>query len=489
MTCTWADDEMAAADFGDERLNRRAAVVLTAVGSRLNLSIPAACQGRAEMTAAYRFFDNGKVTFQKVLQPHIDQTVRRMGDQKVVLLVQDTTEIDLTRRQKVVGAGVLGGSRQGTMLHLMHAFTPDGTSLGTAWAHCINRSEVLHASETVRRKRNMARGIEEKESMRWLEGLRQSRAIAAKLPGTQCICIGDSEADIYECLVEPRGICEGGPPVHDWLIRGCYDRAMLADEHASPAYNEVAFCRIREAALSKPVLYTASVHARAREAVTGVEKRVRQQSRAARDAQVRVHAATVTLRPPQRTGHQLAPVTVNVVLVHEPDPPEGETPIEWMLLTSLPIKTLKQVRAVVEYYCVRWNIEILFRTLKSGCRIEQRRFEHIDRILPCVGLYLIATWRTLLVCRLSRECPDADCQVLFEASEWKAVWMAVHRTRPPKKTPSLSQITYLVAQLGGYVKRPNSEPGPQTIWIGMQRMHDLALAYDAFGPEARAKDV
>jgi hypothetical protein len=192
----------------------------------------------------------------------------------------------------------------------------------------------------------------------------------------------------------------------------------------------------------------------------------------------------VTLRPPKHNDRELPPITVNVVLVCEPNPPAGEVPIEWILLTSLPIDTPEQVRKVVEYYCVRWNIEILFRTLKGGCRVEHRRFEHIDRILPCMALYLIVAWRTLLVCRLGRECPDADCETLFEPSEWKAVWVAVNRAKPPKNNPSLSQIVHLIAQLGGYVQRPSSEPGPQTIWIGLQRMYDLSWAWDTFGPVA-----
>ena len=108
--------------------------------------------------------------------------------------------------------------------------------------------------------------------------------------------------------------------------------------------------------------------------------------------------------------------------------------MEWILVTTLPIDTPEQVRTIVEYYCVRWSIEILFRTLKSGCRIERRRFEHIDRVLPCVGLYLIVAWRTLFVCRMGRSCPDLDCEAIFEPSEWKAVWMAVKRTKPPKKS-------------------------------------------------------
>jgi hypothetical protein len=132
MVSGWAQDEMAMADFGDERLDARAAILLSAMGNRPNLSIPAACGGHAEMQAAYRFFDNDKVTFAQVLAPHIERTLQRMVQQPVVLLVQDTTEIDLTRpQQQVAGAGELDGSRRGILLHEMQAFTADGMPLGT----------------------------------------------------------------------------------------------------------------------------------------------------------------------------------------------------------------------------------------------------------------------------------------------------------------------------------------------------------------------
>jgi hypothetical protein len=198
-----------------------------------------------------------------------------------------------------------------------------------------------------------------------------------------------------------------------------------------------------------------------------------------------VRAARVSLRPPWRFDRELPAVTVNVVLVHEPNPPAGQAPVEWLLITTLAIDTPEQVRTIVEYYCVRWCIEILFRTLKSGCRVEERRFEHIDRVLPCLALFLIVAWRTLFVCRMSRECPDVDCEAIFEPSEWKSVWAAVHKKKPPKKAPHLAELVYLIARLGGYIDRPQSEPGPQTIWIGLQRMYDLAWAWDTFGPGAK----
>ena len=96
-------------------------------------------------------------------------------------------------------------------------------------------------------------------------------------------------------------------------------------------------------------------------------------------------------------------------------------------------------------------------------------------------------WRTLYVCHLGREGSDLDCEAVFEASEWKAVWAAVHGDRkPPRQVPTLSAMVHWIASLGGYIERRNSEPGPQTMWIGMQRMYDLAWTWDTFGPGAES---
>jgi hypothetical protein len=478
MIAPWAKEEVVNADLGDKRLNARFELLLSDLGSRPNLSIPAACQGRNEMEAAYRFFNNPKVIFAKVLQPHIDQTLKRLGQHPVVLLPQDTTEIDLTRPdQQVKGVGTLDGSRQGFLLHEMQAFTTDGVPLGTVWAETVNRTEgVSHAPAAQKEWERKHTPIEDKESMRWLTGLRAARQVAQQLPGVQCVCIGDSEADIYELFAEPRG----EHPV-ELLIRACQDRALEADQALETGSGQ----HLREQVLATAVLYEVELLVRGRSAKTAAEDRARRQSRKTRQAQVEVRTATVTLRPPWRHDRVLPAVTVNVVLVREPNPPAGEPPVEWMLLTTLPIGTLEEVRTIVAYYCVRWQIEIFFRTLKSGCRIERRRFEDVERVLPAVGLYLIVAWRTMFVCHMGRSCPDLDCEVLFEPSEWKAVWVAVHHQEPPKQAPRLNVMVHLIASLGGYVERPTSEPGPQTVWIGLQRMYDLAWAWDSFGPGAK----
>jgi hypothetical protein len=476
MIASWAEEEMSTVELGDERLDDRAVLLLSALGRRPNLSIPAACRGRAEMKAAYRFFDNDKVTFENVLAPHLERTRERVAQQPVTLLVQDTSEIDLTRPEQVVeGVGDLDGSRRGFLLHEIQAYTIEGTPLGTAWAEIVNRTEgVSHAPAAAKRKKRLEQPIEDKESFRWLTGLRQARALAEQTPGTQCIVIADSESDIYEVFAEPRG----ERPV-DWLIRAGQNRAVLGAEESDVAE------LLREQVLATPLLDEYEVLLRGRQAKTAAEERARKQNRKSRKAWVEVRAATLTLRPPPRSDRKLPPVTVNVVLVREPNPPPGETPVEWILVTTLPIDTLEQVRTIIAYYCVRWNIEVFFRTLKSGCRIEGRRFEHVDRVLPCLAICLIVSWRTLFVCRLGRTCPDLDCETVFEPSEWQAVWVAVHRKKPPRKVPRLAEMVHLVAGLGGYVERPESEPGAQTLWIGMQRMYDLAWAWDTFGPKTK----
>ena len=123
----------------------------------------------------------------------------------------------------------------------------------------------------------------------------------------------------------------------------------------------------------------------------------------------------------------------------------------------------------------------------SNLRPYGRRFEHVERVLPCLALCLMVAWRTLFVCRMGRDCPDLDCQAIFEPSEWKAVWVAVHRKKPPRQVPRLGEMVHLIASLGGYVERPNSEPGAQTLWIGLQRMYDLAWAWDTFGPAGKIR--
>ncbi len=478
MLAPWIMDEVKTAKLGDKRLNARLGQVLSQLAARPTASIPAACGGRAEMVAAYRFCENEKASFDSVLQSHRDATRERMAAQPVALLLQDTSEIDVTRpEQQMAGAGPLDGdSRRGALLHLMHAFTPDGTPLGSVFGTAWIRDEGPVCASLSRAER-AAVPIEQKESNRWVATLQRAREEARCCPATQLICVSDSEADIYEVLVE--GARE--PRRSDWIVRACQDRALLCKNSENTGEK-----RLREYLLEQPALFSKTIQVRGRKAKVACETRGRRQPRQSREAEVVVRVGRVTLRPPWRADRKLPPVTVNVVLVSEVNPPSGDQPVEWLLLTSLPIDTVEQVRQIIQYYCVRWMIEIFFRVLKSGCRVEERLFEYMDRLLTCLAVYIIVAWRTLYVCRLGRSCPEIDCEAVFEPAEWKSVWKVVHREDPPLQPPSLGVFVRLVAQLGGYVNRKRADPpGPQTIWIGLQRMHDFATCWQLFGPDAQ----
>jgi len=465
-------DEVRGAAFGDQRLTKRLGTVIEELGAKPNMSVPAATRGRAEMEAAYRFFDNEKVSPEKILQPHIEATWERISQAEVALLVQDTTDLDLTRpNQQVRGAGPLEyDTRRGVFFHPLLAFNSHGLPLGVAWQKSWARNKIKKKRTKNQRDRwHRKTPIEGKESFRWIEGMRAACEVAAACPQTTCVCIADSDADVYELFCESRSTSRGD--VH-FLVRACQNRITCAP-HAN----------LLDATRAAPCLFQFSVNVSARTARLVTETRKRQATRGARIAEVEVRATTVTVRPPYRQGCKLPEVTLNVVLAEEPNPPDGATPIQWLLVTTLPIDDADQVQQIVSYYSIRWQIEIYFRTLKSGCRIEDRQFETLKRILNCLAVYSIIAWKVMYLSRLGRECPDLDCELIFEPSEWKSVYMTVRQEEPPSNPPSLNEMVRMIASLGGYVIRRSTQPGTQTLWFGLQRVHDLSTAWETFGPD------
>jgi hypothetical protein len=481
MLAPWVSDEMKDVELEDKRLNRRLSEILDALAAHPQASIPSAVNGgEAETTAAYRFFDNHRVDFEDILHPHIEASLRRFAEHSVVILAQDTSEIDLTRpEQQVAGAGTLDGhARHGVLLHPLMGFTPDGTPLGTVYAEAWSRDESRDNTEprsTAQKQYDRKHApIEEKESLRWLDSHRQAIRIADQITETQFISVADSEADIYEVIDEAMQHSNLG-----WIVRACQHRATLGEDDCKQSMQP------RDVVMEEPVLFRQQITVRGRTAKVKIDKRSRKQPREPRTAEVEVRAATVKLRAPWRSGRKLSHQEVNVVLVREVNPPGDDVPVEWVLYTNLPITNAEEVRQVIQYYCVRWMIEIFFRTLKSGCRVESRRFEEVNRFYRCLAVYMIVAWRTLYVCRLGREMPDVSCEAVFDIDEWQSIWRVVKDEPPPEEPPRLQQMVRMVAQLGGYINRArDDEPGPQSIAVGLHRLNDIVRCWRLFGPNA-----
>ena len=480
----WILSETATADIGDKRLNRRYQIVLNTMTEKPSLKFPAGCNGRAEMEAAYRFLDNDKVYDKQILLPHRDATLERIRAEKVVVIPQDTTELDMTRpREVMTGAGPLNDeSRVGFHDHALLAYTPEGVPLGVVAADIWARDfEGFDKNADQKRAERRAKAIEEKESYRWLAGYREACRVAQEAPETLVVCLSDSEGDIYECVVE--GQKETDARKAEWIIRACQDRALIVDKDKAPGCPN----RLRAQVASTGILDHMTVEVREREPKSK-DDRKRKQPREARTAQLTVQAARVKLRATDRPGNKLPNVEVNCVLVTEPSPPEGAEPVEWLLLTSLPIDTVGQVLTIIRYYCCRWAIEIYFRILKSGCKVEESQLHKAERFLPYLALCMIVAWRVAYLMMLGRECPDLPCDVAFDEDEWKTAYTVVNNQPPPKKPPSLKTMVELVASLGGYLGRKcDGEPGPKAIWVGIQRLTDLVRGWRAFAQHGTAR--
>ncbi len=465
--------ELSGGDFGDARLNRRAHVIAQALGQYPNVSVPAALKSRADIQGAYRFFNNDSVTPDRIFQPHIEATYRRMDTLDFALLVQDTTEIDLTRpQQQVKGAGPMDSeSRRGAFFHPMVAFDAAGVPLGIVGQKTWARVEISRATKTEKAEQRRKTPIENKESYRWIEGLRWAEKAATACSQTTIVCVGDSESDIYELFAAATASKQ--PNLH-LLVR--------AGQNRNTTENQDWVEQVRSTAK----IGDQTVNVRARIAKTGAPKSARSRSREARTAELEIRKATIELRRPLHGDRHLpASITVNVVLCEELHPPEGADPIRWMLVTTLPIDTDEDVQRVISSYCVRWQIEVYFRTLKSGCKIERRRFEAIERVYNALAFFSVIAWRVMYVCHLGRECPEMDCEVMFEPSEWKSVFSVLGKPIPRTGCPSLNEVVRAIARLGGFMNRPKDHPGTQTLWVGLQRRYDLSNAWNTFGPGAK----
>jgi hypothetical protein len=192
-------------------------------------------------------------------------------------------------------------------------------------------------------------------------------------------------------------------------------------------------------------------------------------------AQLEVRFAKVTLKPPQRKKGRKE-LALWAVWAREAEAPAQGEGIEWMLLTTVPVTTFEEAVEKLAWYTIRWGIEVYHRTLKSGCKVEERQLGDADRIETCLAIDMVVAWRIFHLAKLGRETPDVPCTVFFEEAEWKAlVAYVTQNPNPPNKPPTLREAMRMVATLGGFLARKgDGEPGTKSLWLGLQRLDDLS---------------
>jgi hypothetical protein len=482
----WIEDEFRTVDFADARLDARLRQLLAHKWQHPQQSFSAA--GHAAAMAASRFFENVHVTQEKILAPHRAALVARLraGAHPRVLVLQDTTECDYTTHKKLLGAGPLSSQkRRGFFAHSHLVVTPERLPLGL-WDTLIYARDDAEHGKAAERK---TRPLEEKESVRWLDGYRHACALAAAAPGCEVISVSDREGDLYEVFTEAWSRRAQGLPTAELLIRSKHDRCLAPfaedapDAAAAPAPPAPEKIRARLAAA--PALGTVRFRVPAATRDRKVKGNTRPVTRAARAVEQEVRAICVRLQPPHRsaTAGPLPPVELTVVEAREIHPPAGEEPLVWVLLTTLPVATFAQATDVLELYLCRWEIELFHKVLKSGCRLEEMQQRFDFTLLPAIVLAMLVAWRLLHVMRLGRACPALPCDLVFDDSEWQSVVVVLKGRAALQTKPSVGEMVALIAQLGGYLGRKNDPPpGMKAMWIGLTRVADFALCWERFAP-------
>ena len=446
----WADEEFGTVELGDKRREKRLLTIARNFYARPQASIPNACGSRAKTKAAYRFFGDKKHTMENILQTHYESTQRRISQEKVVLAVQDSTSLKYSTHPATEGLGSLSTNQEaiGLMLHDTMAFNIERTPLGLLDVQCWSRDP----EEFGKKHRRTEAPIEQKESYKWLKSYHKVAAVQKKCPDTMLVSVGDREADIFELF----NLALNNQDNPKLLVRARHNR-LLAENQG----------HLLEKVQTQSISGVQEIHI------------PRQKRRQARIAQLEIRFAKVTLKPP-RNKKGLKPLTVWVVLAQEINYPDDvKDPLEWLVLTTLEVSTFHQAVQKLEWYAIRWGIEVYHRTLKSGCKIKERQLRHADRIETCLAIDMVVAWRIYHLTKLGREVPDVPCTIFFENAEWKALTVYTTKNQtPPEQPPLLREAIRTVAGLGGFLgHKSDGEPGTKSMWLGIQRLEDITAMW------------
>lgn len=443
----WAAQEFAGARLADPRQIRSVQAIAAALAETPHRSLTAAC-GPARRQAAHRIFEHPKTSIDGLLAGHYEGTAARCRDLPLVLVASDTCFF-VYQQAQIVGLAQVNQSQKSRALiaHAALALTPDGTPLGVVALDCWG--EDLTAPP---RRRGTRLPVEERESQKWGEAL---EAVARRLPqAPRVLVLADREADIGQYLTLPR------PPGLHHLVRAAQNRVVTALGDTGLAERQQLFTAVAAA----PVLGLHALRVPRRKSAT------QQIMLPAREATVEIRVQAIGLRP---TGKDGVATAAWVIQALELDPPAGEPPIHWVLITTERVPDFDGACLMVGYYARRWVIERLHFTLKSGLGTERLQIDDALSLKHALAVYYVVAWRLLHLTYLARERPDAPASIAFETDE-----LAVLAGATQREVTTLGAAILAVAELGGWQRyRTAPPPGVKSLWVGWITLRGMVRGY------------
>src|SRR6266849_9116585 len=430
---SWAERTFGGVQLHDMRRTRRAVQAASKLAENPLGSLPAQMQTWKETKALYRLLDEPDVTFAALMQPHLQQTREQAKSFPVVLLVQDTTDIDLSHRHKISGVGQIGNERgRGFFVQTVLAVRPQTREV----LGCMAQEPFVRIPAPEGEQRYQRRQRQERDTDVWM---RQVQAIGTPEPGSMWVHVGDRGDDMFQFCQACRST-----QTH-FLVRAAQNRRVQESEE------EITYSLTQ--ARSWPSQASRVLELPARH---GHQKR---------SAQLQLAFGQMTLLPPRNEPRaSKEPLTVWVIRVWEEQAPEGEEPLEWVLLTSVPTTTLEQAWERVDWYGRGFLDEDYHQCLKSGCRIEQRQGPPVDGLMRLLGLLSPLAVRLLQIRGYARCEPERPAHEVIEPLMLAVV---AQRSGHSPATMTIGSFWTEVARLGGYLARSHDgPPGWRTIWKG-----------------------
>ena len=466
----WAGHEFGGARLGDARLSARLVQSAQQMAQSPQRAITGATHGvRALVKGHYRLIDqpaDSAVTVDHILEPHRERTLRRMRAHDTVLCIQDGSRLNFTRRGQTQGLGAIGSNQTGAVarglhLHTTLAVNPDGVALGVlraAFDAPAPPNPDEHGQPTPKPR-------EERTSFRWVEGLRDCAQAAERLPETRVVCTMDREADFLDLFIERRA----NAPRVDLLVRAKVDRVLGREQTPD---GQTVSRRLFDQVRNAPACGAAKVEVQRLSARAKASKQARKDRRAERVADLTLRYQQVALPCPGA-----APIELWVVHAREEQPPPAVEPLEWFVLTTLPVNSTADATRILHWYTLRWRIEEYFRVLKSGCKVEELQHHTAERLERAMAIKMVIGWRIQLMVQLGREVPDLPGDLLFSDAELRVLaTFARSRALPPPTR--LGDAVGLVARLGGWLGRQRDPPGAQLMWHGYTQLVAMAFAFE-----------
>jgi len=447
-------EEFAAAKLGDRRRSERLTKIAEDCSRAPDKSFPELAGSRGRLESYYRFWGSPEVTPEKILAPHVEQTLRRAALARLFLLVHDTTEHAFPGAPRD-GLGTLRGSTHGFLCHTALAVASDGSRQPLG---------VLGFIPWVREEARLE-DDGPNEYARWKDLVDHTNRVVGDRAET--IHIMDREGDSYALL--------SGMLAQDdrFVVRLAQDRLVITGngkEHLKKVLSRCEDIVVVDAPIS-----------RRRQQLPGSAKTF--PPRDARIAKLAFGAMRLRIKRPRSPKNAGKPATglpefidVNVVCVRERETPEGADPVDWFLVTTEAIDTKEAIQKIVEYYRTRWVIEEFHKVLKTGCSFLKRQVESYLALLNVLTIFIPIAWRVLLLRTIAQQTPDLPAKEAFTRIEIDV--LRVRSSVSLGASPTVKQAFLAVAALGGHLKN-NGPPGWLVLARGMETLRDSAETWAA----------